>query len=163
MDASVISGAMSATKFAVDALRAYAATMVRNESAGKIAEALDHLLSLQSTLFDLRAQLAEIQQENFELRAKLRERSEWDEQSSIYGLVETKGGAVVYRTKEPPLRYACPKCFGDRKIQFLQDLKVYSGDYRCPDCKVTYPVDERKQAKLHYPGGSGGPQGWMGN
>jgi hypothetical protein len=87
MDASVTSGAITATKFAVDSLRAYLATMVRND-------------------------------------------------------------AVVYRTKEPPLRYACPRCFGDRKIQFLQDLKVYCGGFRCPDCKVTYPVDERKQAKV---------------
>jgi hypothetical protein len=72
MDASVISGAITATKFAVNSLRAYLATMVRNESSAKIAEALDHLLSLQSTLFDLRAQLADLQHENLDLKSKLR-------------------------------------------------------------------------------------------
>jgi hypothetical protein len=94
------------------------------------------LEGVQDTLFELRDKLAELQAENPALKAQLVPKNAWEVESAKYGIVTTKGGATVYRTKEPPLRYTCPKCYADQKIQFLQDLRVMSGDYRCASCKV---------------------------
>lgn len=160
-----IPAAYTGLKYAIATLRTAVTIKTKIEANQKIADALDHLGRVQDTLFELRDRLAELQAENLALKAQLVPKNDWEVESAKYGIVTTKGGATVYRTKEPPMRYACPKCYADQKIQFLQDLRVMSGDYRCPSCKVAYSVDGHQEPPpLKYPGGSGSggrPHGWM--
>lgn len=65
-----------------------------------------------------------ISSENLEL-------SETTLKQSNYELVETEGGAVVYKSKTNPIHFACPSCF-NKEIHILQDRRVVSGVYDCP-------------------------------
>ena len=161
MDALTVQGAMAGIKYAIEAVRTISRTAVKIEIDAKVVDVLDHLGKVQDTLFTLRSALADLQNENLELKAKQRDRDSWDAKSRKYSLVQAPGGAMVYRTKDPPAHYACPKCYGDRKIVFLQDKRVMSGEYACPGCGKHFMVDGPKQAMLQYPPSGGGGQGWM--
>jgi predicted RNA-binding Zn-ribbon protein involved in translation (DUF1610 family) len=63
---------------------------------------------------------------------------------SNYELVETEGGAVVYKSKTGPDHFACPSCFNN-EIQILQDRRVVSGIFDCPGCKASFPVKPAKK------------------
>lgn len=58
---------------------------------------------------------------------------------SNYELIETEGGAVVYKSKSGTAHFACPSCFNN-EIHILQDRRVVSGDFDCPGCKTAFPV-----------------------
>ena len=63
---------------------------------------------------------------------------------SNYELVETEGGAVVYKSITEPTHFACPSCFNN-EIHILQDRRVMSGVFDCPSCKAVYPVKPAKK------------------
>lgn len=59
--------------------------------------------------------------------------------TSNYELVETAGGAVVYKSIQGIEHFICPNCYPDH-IKILQDRKVVSGHYDCPYCKTAFPI-----------------------
>jgi predicted RNA-binding Zn-ribbon protein involved in translation (DUF1610 family) len=61
-----------------------------------------------------------------------------------YELVETEGSAIVYKSKTEPTHFACPSCFKN-EIHILQDRRVMTGVFDCPNCKTVYPVKPVKQ------------------
>ena len=63
---------------------------------------------------------------------------------SNYELVETEGGAVVYKSKSGTAHFACPNCF-QKEIKILQDRRVISGVFDCPNCKASFPVKPAKK------------------
>lgn len=55
-------------------------------------------------------------------------------------------GAAVYQHEGEPLYYVCPVCFEKKEVQILQDRRVMSGHFDCPNpaCKAQYPIINRK-------------------
>lgn len=67
-----------------------------------------------------------------------------------YELVETAGGAVVYKSVEGLEHFACPNCYPDQ-IKILQDRRVVSGHFDCPHCNAAFPIkpNTAKRRVLH--------------
>ena len=57
------------------------------------------------------------------------------------GKWETPGGAVVYGFDGSPKHYACPSCINKKELQILQDDKTYTGEFTCPGCNKSFPVN----------------------
>jgi predicted RNA-binding Zn-ribbon protein involved in translation (DUF1610 family) len=148
MDPVTIQQAYTGLRFAIDTIRTVVGTKTQIAADGRIADALDHLGRVQDTLFELRNELAALQEENHTLRAKVSERAAWEATAAKYALIQAPGGAMVYRTEEPPGHYACPRCFGDQKRVILQDRRVASGTYDCPECKRDFNVGAVQQYSI---------------
>jgi hypothetical protein len=148
-----------------------------------IAEALDLIkkagdlvksgatIGLQETIMDLRHAVLDVKDEVLTLRAELQaykakelEADSWKETEALYPLVKAPGGAMVRQSAAPPEHYVCPKCFVERHVYPLQDKRVMSGDWTCPGCRGTFPVDEPTSLGpigILGSGGRGGPDDWM--
>ena len=144
MDVTLITGAYNGLKFAKDALTTALNYKIENETRAQISAALEKLGSAQDTLFELREELFRLQSDNDQLRQQIKSSDEWEARKSEYQLQQTSGGAVVYAFTGTPKHYACPSCFAKSTIQILQDRRVMSGNFDCPSCKATYPVNPRQ-------------------
>lgn len=143
MDIALIGTIVGGLKSAKEGLQAVMAYKIESEARTRIADALEKLGSAQDNLFELREELFRLQTENDGLRRELKDHEGWEALAIKYRLQETAGGAVVYEFTEAPKHYACPSCFTKRTIQILQDRRVMSGDFGCPGCKATFPVDRQ--------------------
>ena len=49
---------------------------------------------------------------------------------------------TVYKSKSEPKHYICPACADSKKLQILQDKRVYAGLFICPSqsCRMEYPI-----------------------
>ena len=141
MDISVIISAYNGLKTVKDIIRGFNDLKIETESLDKINAAIKNVGEAQDTVFQLRKELSHLQEENNRLKQELSENEEWTKQRSNYELVKTKGGAVVYKSKERPNHYSCPNCIERREIQILQDRKVMFGDFNCPGCGKDFPVN----------------------
>jgi hypothetical protein len=164
MDPITVQQAYSGLKFAIETLRTVVGTKTQIAAEGKIADALDHLGKVQDTLFELRNELAAMQDQNRELKDKLGAQESWDKIAEGYNLVATPSGGTVYHSDGPPPHYACPTCFASQKRIPLQHCGGSSVAYQCPQCKAYYPINEHKPQVTAPPvGRRGGPHGWMRN
>lgn len=112
------------------------------------AEINDLLADLSIELSTTRVQIADLLDQNRLLKEKLVEKNDWKERADEYVLVETKGGAVVREFVGDGIsHYACPSCSEKREIHILQDCKVFTGEFKCPNCKAEYPVKEKNKPK----------------
>jgi hypothetical protein len=146
MDMAAVSGAYTGLKFAKDVLQGVLKAKIALETHTQVSAALDKLGEAQDTLFEMRDELARIQQVNEDLRRQLKAHDDWEAAFAQYRLVTTAGGATVFEHADVPRRYACPSCSNDQKLQVLQDRRVMSGVWDCPRCKVMYPIDPRSAA-----------------
>jgi|HubBroStandDraft_6_1064221.scaffolds.fasta_scaffold172714_2 hypothetical protein len=144
MDASTIGAAYTGAKVALQTLRTVIATKSEIAADGRVIDALDQLGRIQDSLFELRNRLAELQEENHSLKEQIRAHQGWDARAAGYKLTQTPGGAYVYGSNGPPPHWACPACFEARAIHILQDNRVGSGSFTCPNCKVHFPVEPRQ-------------------
>jgi hypothetical protein len=143
MDMAAVSGAYTGLKFAKDVLQGVLKAKIALETHTQVSAALDKLGEAQDTLFEMRDELARIQQANEDLRRQLKAHDDWRASFAQYHLVTTAGGATVFEHADVPRRYVCPSCSNDQKLQVLQDRRVMSGVWDCPGCKVMYPIDPR--------------------
>jgi hypothetical protein len=104
-------------------------------------------LGLQETIVELREavlnakdEVLHLREENQSLKAEASKKAAWADIAAKYTLGQAPGGAIVYRTDGPPPHYACPRCFEDQKRAILQDRRVASGTYDCPECKRDFNV-----------------------
>src|SRR6185436_270418 len=119
-------------------------------SQTRVIAALGEVGKAQDTMFQMREELARLQEDNGDLRAKLKAHDDWDARLAKYRLATTPGAAIVYESTEAPPHYACPNCTNERKIQPLQDQGGESGLFDCPSCKARYRI-----RVAHYGGPSG--------
>jgi predicted RNA-binding Zn-ribbon protein involved in translation (DUF1610 family) len=138
MDISTITTALSSLKIAKDAFTFLLDTKIEADARSKVIEALQGLDEAQDQLFQLRGELFRLQTENKELKDALFEKNEWKQKILNYELVETSGGAVVYKSKAGTQHYACPSCIERNEIHILQDRRVMSGDFDCPGCVMQW-------------------------
>ena len=73
------------------------------------------------------------------------EQDGWDTEKAKYRLVTTTGGANVWEYLSDPHHYACPACYANRSIHFLQDQGTMSGKAYCPQCKTSYRIRPMEQ------------------
>ena len=152
MDAASIMGALNGLKFAKDALTTLAQGKIEIESQTKILAALEKLGSTQNAIFEMREQLLALQEQNRTLKQELEQADAWNEKIGSYKLTQTPGGAVVHASIGEPPHFVCPSCVNERKLQILQDRRTMAGLFRCPGCKVEYPIKpERKPPPIRYP------------
>jgi predicted RNA-binding Zn-ribbon protein involved in translation (DUF1610 family) len=112
-------------------------------------------IGLQETIMDLRQavlnvkdEMLQLREENHALKAAALAKAAWSDIAAKYTLVEAPGGAHVYRTEEAPAHFACPRCFEEHKRAILQDRRVASGTYDCPECKRNFNVGAPKQYRM---------------
>ena len=115
-----------------------------SETQAKLNDIVTSSLEFQQALFVGR-------EENEQLRNDLAERDSWDELAAKYELVNAPGGAVVYKYLESPEHYACPTCYQNQTVGHLQSLRSVAGNFECPSCKATYPIDARQAIGLNRP------------
>ncbi|MGB5894377.1 MAG: hypothetical protein WBG58_09375 [Ignavibacteriaceae bacterium] len=140
MELSSITAAVSALAAAKDALSNLVKLKIDSKSLEKVNEALEKLGGTQDILFKIREELFKLQDENRSLKEKIENMDRWYEKVGKYELVETYGGAVVHKFKGEPLHYICPSCIEKKEIHILQDRRVLSGTYDCPNCGSSFPV-----------------------
>jgi DNA repair exonuclease SbcCD ATPase subunit len=143
MDIATISTAYSGLKYAKEVLTALLNAKIEAETILRIHEVLQKLGDAQDTLFALREERAEYQEENAKLREQLKAIDQWSIRAQQYNLVQTSG-AVVYRYKSSPDHFACPVCFEKHLISILQDRHVKTGTFDCPACKAAYDINYRR-------------------
>jgi hypothetical protein len=136
--------AYNGLKFAKDSLTTLAEGKIERESQTKVLEALSKLGAAQDALFQLRDELFTLQSENVQLKGEIERHNTWNERLAAYDLVQTSGGAVVYKFKSSPEHYACPSCVNSRKLEILQDNRTLSGKFRCMGCENEYPINPRR-------------------
>jgi ribosomal protein L37AE/L43A len=112
-------------------------------------------LGLQETIVELREavmnakdEVLQLREENQAMRLKASEKAVWEATAAKYTLVAAPGGAMVYRTEEAPAHYACPRCYEEQKRAILQDRRVASGTYDCPECKRNFNVGAVQQYSI---------------
>jgi len=143
MDVTTITAAYNGLKMAKDVFTGFADLKIKTESLEKINDAVKKVGEAQDALFQLREELFRLQEENNKLKKITNENDEWKKRLENYELVETPGGAVVYKSKKGTNHFICPSCLEKKEIHILQDRRVKSGDYDCPGCGKSFPVKPR--------------------
>ena len=143
-----LKAAFEGAKFAKEALTFGVNQKVDEKVREQVGAAIDKIGKVQDSLFSLREKLNDLQEENLHLKEQLRQKENWEKVISDYELAETPGGAVVYKYNGTPGHYACPSCAAKHELQFLQDMRVVSGDFDCPGCKSTFPVNKSSRTAV---------------
>jgi hypothetical protein len=81
-----------------------------------------------------------LRRDNDQLRQQLKTQADWAHQKTQYQPEKTEGGAMVYVFTSTPKHYACPSCFSQQILQFLQETHAASGTFACPGCRASYPI-----------------------
>jgi predicted RNA-binding Zn-ribbon protein involved in translation (DUF1610 family) len=137
MDMSTIAAALTSIKAAKELLQAATGLKIDNDTRVQINKALNEVSEIQEKLFDAREQLYNLQQENDTLRQQLKASDDWHSRLEKYELIQTSGGAVIYKSRNnTPMHFVCPNCIEKKAMQILQD--VQDGEYRCPGCQNSY-------------------------
>jgi hypothetical protein len=127
--------------FAKDALTTVLGMKMDARAREKVLAAEASLGEAQDILFNLRAEVSELQQQNTNLRRQLAKREIWIACLAAYDIVKTPGGAIVYASKSSLKHYACPTCIeSKREIQVLQDNSDETGEFTCPSCTSAFRV-----------------------
>ena len=144
MDLTTISAAYEGLKYAKDTIKTLSGLKIETKTIQKINEAVKKVGDAQDILFGLREALFRLQDENRGLRNLINENDEWAKRKSKYELTTTDGGAVVYQSLEGTKHFACPNCIERKEIQILQDKRVLNGEFGCPGCGKTFPINPMK-------------------
>lgn len=98
----------------------------------------EEILALREAAADVRDELLTLREENRELREREQKRREWAALAQPYTMVQTPGGAFVYSSDGPPPHHACPACFQNQSIQFLQPDAGTGGTFTCQECETNF-------------------------
>ncbi len=142
MDVALITASIQGLVFAKDVLDGHINLKVNTESRKLINNAARKVSEAHDVIYLLREELFKIQEENKTLKEKVREGKDWDKEFDGYKLVETQGGATVYGSTFGPPHFVCPSCIQFKQLHILQDKKVLSGIFGCPNCNAIFPVNK---------------------
>ena len=109
---------------------------------GVTLELQERITELREAVLNAKDEVLTLREENQQMKVRLQQQEAWERRAANYTLITTSGGAVVYRTAGPPAHFACPRCFEDRKLQFLQPDVGYSGRALCPGCGNGYQLKD---------------------
>lgn len=149
MDLTTITAAYTAAKHAIEGSKAIIMAEGALEEKGKRAELLDMLINVQDKILELRERSFELQEENQQLRNELNANDEWKITTEGYDLITSKGGAHIYKSKNKPIHYACPKCFMEKRVYILNNGT-------CPNCRNSFLMEKIPSGR------DSGLDDWMG-
>lgn len=130
-----ISAAFGTVKTSVDLLKTLLKVTRDEEVRDAVFEIQNELLSLQEKLFAANARFEEQSTKLRDLQGQLDEKESWSEEAKKYDLFHPAEGMSVYRNRSDLNIWACPNCFGSRKISILNRPAVGNLNYRCHACK----------------------------
>ena len=140
MDLASIKATYDGLKFAKEVFSAFNELKNETETIARVNEAVKKVGEAQDTLYELREELFKLQEENNNLKQIISKEDDWNQRLSKYKLIETEGGAVVYKAIEGAAHYICPSCVAKKEIHPLQDRRVVAGVFDCPGCGKYFPV-----------------------
>ncbi|NRA17469.1 MAG: hypothetical protein HRU04_18425 [Oceanospirillaceae bacterium] len=143
-DLVMIKTAIEGLKLTSDAFRYLRKVSTESEVIDKINSAVKQVNDAQEAFFNIRETLFTLQEENHALKQSLADVEKWESMLAAYEVVVTEGEGLVFKSKESPLRYACPSCIQIKSIQFLQDKKSPDGSFVCDGCKNSYYINPKK-------------------
>lgn len=134
-----ITGAVTTVNTAVGLLKTLLKVGRDEELRTAVFEIQSELLNLQAKLFEANARFEEQSAKIDDLRRQLDERDRWDEEARKYDLFHPAQGMSVYKLRPDYNQsggeiWACPNCFGDRKISILNRPAVEYRNYKCNAC-----------------------------
>jgi rubredoxin len=141
---TILTASASIVRTAVETLKTAYTARGQIASDKKVIDAFEQLGKIQDTLFELRHSLAALQDENHELKTKVREQNEWSAKAARYALTQSSGPNLAILCISDPQHWACPVCFEKKQIMVLQPWDPEMGSYHCPDCKLMLNLDEPK-------------------
>ncbi len=145
-----LSLAISSVKTAVEISQAMLKTSNKIELDGKVFELQGIILSLQSSLLDAQTKYHELQEINREIKTKLTQFENWENEKSDYELKEIDTGTFVYIYK-PSVQSAkkdhwfCTNCFENKCKSIIQrgDRQGITQYYFCPKCSTKIRVIDK--------------------
>lgn len=137
---AAVGSALGSLKAGIDLAKGALDAKVEAEVRRKVTDVMDALITAQTQLLDARMQMHDLVDDNRKLKRELEEREDWKQRVGRYELIEATGGAMVYRFKGEPQHYVCPRCYEDRRLHMLQDMKGHSGLWQCPSCGKYFSV-----------------------
>jgi len=140
VEISVINTAYNSLRFVRDSLSLALNAKVDEEARSKIYEAMERVTSLQDGLFNTQQELLSLQAENEALKKQIAAANTWKERASLYKLVKTSGGALVYEFQGQPAHYVCPSCYEVYRIAILQDTAARERLWECVTCKTSFKL-----------------------
>lgn len=154
--------ALGTIKTSVDLLRALNKVTTDEKVRIAVFEIQDQLLSLQQKMFDANAQYEEQGERLKALQKELDSKNKWEEESAKYEIYHPADGMTVYKLKAESNPsdgeiWACPNCYGNQKIFFLNRPKKGYLNFKCHACGFEIqPERVEPSAKTVRPG-------WMNN
>jgi predicted RNA-binding Zn-ribbon protein involved in translation (DUF1610 family) len=131
--------ALGAVRNSLDLLRTLNKVSTDEKVRSAVFDLQDQLLSLQGKMFDANARYEEQAERVKALQKELDGRNKWDEESAKYQLHHPIDGMTVYKLKAEHNSsdaeiWACPTCFGNQKISFLNRPKKGYLNFKCHAC-----------------------------
>jgi hypothetical protein len=125
-----ISAAITSARAIGDIFKGLVSLGIDSQVKEAVIDAQNIILQLQNQMFAILDRFEEQSTELSELREKLKRYETWDVDVTKYELVDLSHNRIVYRLINPraPLVSYCAHCFGNRKLEILQD-------YYCQECK----------------------------
>jgi len=135
-----ISAALASSNIAVRLVADVFKTVQDAKVRQAVSDLQNTILDLQSKLFGIQSQYAELSESKRALEHRLNTYENWDAEAAKYSLKEIAKGILVYTLKpehqgSQPLHYLCPHCFGDRKRSILQKPSPDNSNLFCHACK----------------------------
>jgi hypothetical protein len=134
-----IAGAIAVAKNSFDLLKTLNNVTTDEKVRSAVFEIQDQLLSLQQKMFEANAQYEEQGERLKALQKELDSKNKWEEESAKYQIHHPSDGMTVFRLKDEHNSsggeiWACPACFGNQKISFLnRPIKGYL-NFKCHPC-----------------------------
>jgi predicted RNA-binding Zn-ribbon protein involved in translation (DUF1610 family) len=157
-----IVAALGVARSSVDLLKTLNNVTTDEKVRSAVFEIQDQLLSLQQKMFEVNAQYEEQGERIKALLQELDSRNKWAEESAKYDIHHPADGMTVYRLKAEHNPsdgeiWACPNCYGNQKIFFLNRPKKGNLNFKCHACGFEIqPERVEPSAKTVRPG-------WMNN
>jgi prophage DNA circulation protein len=134
---NTITAAASSMKSVVEAIKTARTKAKGNKEAmAALLEAQELALSLQASLFAAKEQAFALQEENRELRTKVRQ---YEERAIDQEKYEPRkvGQATVMVLKDSPDTFLCATCFANGKLSYLEpqsSVLTILGTHHCSGC-----------------------------
>lgn len=109
-------------------------------------EIQNELVNIQQVMIEAQQRALQQQQENVELRTKLKRFEDWEVRTAGFVPTKTEGKGVIY-WNEGQSFYACPSCWNEYRLEYLQDGGEYSIHAYCRRCDSSYKLRSKAEKR----------------
>lgn len=163
-----ITAAFTGLKMSADAVKTAAKLHNQVEIDLRSSELMDKIWNLNSIMLSLIDRCSMLENEKTELKKKIMNYENWENEASRYELKEIDSGVFVYSLKHQqnpsePHHFLCEKCFNDKKKSILHrtsDTNDETIDFYCQSCKSEYSTHPNRTYHDYRPDNTN-PNKWM--